>query len=174
MGPVHPNLDQDDVWDTGGESKWFDDMIREIDRKQQLPPILWDTEQVGQIKTYKYRRKKDGFFRRFRKMSKSEFSIPLIPLLIAGYFIFGGDDDEDTTEVNSVVDEKPAITEQVKEVANDTAFKKVWRVNRVIQEAKNQFLEDTKEETETVVVKDNSSDPYAQDDDRYEPIDNKW
>ena len=106
--------------------------------------------------------------RRF-KMSK-EYSIPLLPLLIAGYFILGiGDDDEDVSETVEPKTDNKEIVEQVKQKADET----VEKFKPVIEEAKKQFLEDEKDEPEKIVKKD-SSDPYAQDSDRYGSTDDKW
>jgi hypothetical protein len=115
-------------------------------------------------------RKVKSFGRRVRKMSK-EFSIPILPLLVVGYLLFGGDDDEDTTkEVKDTSKPVKQVVEQVKTVANDA----VEALKPVVEKAKTEFAKDNKE-PKPASNGNQSGDPFDyKTDDLYGNTDSKY
>lgn len=145
--------DPDDHWDTG-KDKGYNPIGNFVDYRKIVDKI--DTQKCIHQPSI------NSLGRRIRKMSK-EFSIPIIPLLVVGWLLFGGDDEE-KTEVTDT--EKPAIVDQVKEIASDA----IDKVQPMIEEAK------TKLETDKKVVAEKpkgGGDPYATDD-KYGSTDDKW
>jgi hypothetical protein len=118
--------------------------------------------------------------------SKSSGGISIGAIIFWGfiaYTIFGGDDDADDKKVEVVVDDRPAIVEQVKETVEDIKPD----VQEIIAEVKNGFVEiRAKVETEINQKKvEPKPEPYKTEekpkvvdkfgeDDRYGSIEDKW
>ena len=179
--------DPDDHWDTGkdvdpdnvyedwhfGNGDWksginkgnINDPLESLKKKYSVDN---KKRNLGVLAT---KRKIQPLGRRIRKMSK-EFSIPIIPLLVVGYLLFGGDDDEDTTkEVKDTSKPVKEVVEQVKTVANDA----VEALKPVVEKAKTEFANDNKSRPKAASNGNQSGDPFDyKTDDLYGDTNSKY
>jgi hypothetical protein len=166
--------DPDDHWDTGKDvdpDRVYDDWhFNDGDWKEGINKgNIKDKRNLGVLATERKLKGLVPLGRRIRKMSK-EFSIPIIPLLVVGWLLFGGDDDEDTTEVKDTSKPVREVVEQVKNVANDAAE----ALKPVIEKAKTEFAKDNKE-SKPASNGNQSGDPFDyKTDDLYGNTDSKY